>query len=175
MKFQAFGPFEIPRDTPRVVASDSGALRGFWESAEETAPGISEACGCYVFTLKAPRGSRPWYVGKSEKQSFRRECFAPHKINHYHRAIAERKGKPELIFLAEVTPAGKLKSPTVGKRAAISALEGILIGMAVQRNPNLLNMRGAKMWKDLEVHGFLNTSRKAQSGAAGYLRHILQD
>jgi len=169
MKFIPYGPFELPRVNANRLATDSASLKAFWADVEAEVPGLPIGCGCYVFSLKAPRGTKPWYVGKAERTAFRNECLAPHKALIYLSAVAEKKGTPELMLIAQVTPTGKLRNPTNGRRPAISALESMLIGMAVSRNGELVNIQGTKMYRDLEVQGFLN-SRRGQSGSPKYLR-----
>ena len=172
MRFEVQGPFELYRTKAGLVDTDATTRRYYWEWVEESIPGLSEACGCYIFAIQASRGILPWYVGKAERQSFRKECLSPHKINHFNNAIAGRKGKPILFFLPQLTNKGAYRSPTTTKRPAIKELESLLIGMALSRNRRLLNGLGTKWMQQLTVEGFLN-SNKAKGGPPSDLRKLL--
>lgn len=174
MRFQVEGPFRLYRTNAGLVDSSALARRYYWDWVGENMPGLPDACGCYIFAIRAPRGSLPWYVGKAERQSFRHECLTPHKVVHFNNALAGRKAKPELFFIPQVTPSGQYRSPTSSRRPAIRELESLLIGMAINRNPSLLNIAGTKWLQRLTVEGFLNT-KKARSDAAKALRDLVGD
>ena len=173
MLFQVYGPYRLKRNGQKLLAATAADRREFWDAVDEDIPCLSYACGCYIFSIKAPRGSKPWYIGKAEKSTFRRECLTAHKINHFNQAIVGRRGYPELTLLAQVTPYDKLRKPTSTKRPAIRELETMLIGMGISRNPKLLNIQKTKMLRELRVNGFFNTERLATSGPAKALRNLL--
>ena len=52
--------------------------------------------------MRTGRGFRPIYVGKAVKQTFGKECFAPHKTGeHYNPALLDTlKGTPVIFFVA---------------------------------------------------------------------------
>lgn len=141
---------------------------------EKICPAFPMHVGATSLPFVPPRGSLPWYVGKAERQSFRHECLTPHKVVHFNNALAGRKAKPELFFIPQVTPSGQYRSPTSSRRPAIRELESLLIGMAINRNPSLLNIAGTKWLQRLTVEGFLNT-KKARSDAAKALRDLVGD
>ena len=93
MRFEIEGPFELGRTPAGLIDSSAVARREYWDWVEEFVPRLPDACGCYIFSIKASRGSLPWYIGKAERQSFRKECLTPHKIVHFNNVIAGRKGK----------------------------------------------------------------------------------
>ena len=133
MKFNIQGPFELDR-YKGLIDSSAEARRDYWEWVDEDMPGLPDACGCYVFAIKASRGTLPWYIGKAEKQPFKKECLSHHKINHFNNAIAERRGCPVIFFIPQLTNSGSFRKPTVSTRKAITELESLLIGMALSRN-----------------------------------------
>ena len=53
--------------------------KSFWDDVNCIKAGLPEACGCYVFALQNGHNIKAWYVGKAEKQSFRKECFFARK------------------------------------------------------------------------------------------------
>ncbi len=172
MRFEVYGPYEVERAGNGLVAATADDRREYWQWVEDDVPGLPDACGCYIFAIQASRGTLPWYIGKAERQSFSKECFSSHKINHYNNAIVGRKGKPVLFFLPQVTNKARFRKPTTTVRKAIGELESLLIGMAISRNPSILNTKGTRMLKELTVEGFLNSDRKAKGGSAGALRKV---
>lgn len=173
MRFEVRGPFELDRNTNGLIASSAEDKHLYWEWVDDHVPGLSQACGCYIFAIKASRGTLPWYVGKAERQTFAKECFSSHKIVHFNNAIAGRKGKPVIMFIPQLTKTGNFRKPTSTPRKAISELESLLIGMAISRNPKILNTRGTRMLRELTVEGFINSERGKGGSAARALRGIL--
>jgi len=172
--FEIEGPFELYRTEHGLIDASAATKRLYWEWVDEYQEGLSDACGCYIFVIKASGTAVPWYVGKAEKQSFRKECFAPHKINHYNNAVASRRrGKPQLYFVPQVTKRGKYRKPTSSKRPAIAQLETLLLGMAISANPEILNTHGTKWFQSLTVDGLVNSSMR-RGGASRELRRILK-
>ena len=168
MKFDVKGPFELPRTDSGLIDSSAESKREYWKGIEESCSGLPDACGCYVFTVIASNGSLPWYVGKVEKRTFREESLAHHKLTHFNKVISERRrGKPALFFLPQVTATGKYSKSKSSK--AIQELESLLIGMALNRNNDLLNVSGTKRHQ-LIVTGFLNDGKKG--GPAKKLRDL---
>jgi len=151
MKFDVYGDFQIAR-SGSLISRDKKDKNAFWAEVEDLEPGLSEACGCYVFVIRG----RAWYVGMAEKQSFKKECFALHKILQYNEALAKKKGKPSLILVPKMTPSGRFAKPTSRGHSDIRMLEGMLIGSALGRNPGLQNVKGTKLLKEMNVPGFLN-------------------
>ncbi len=173
MRFVVYGPYDLERDSKGWISKRSNGH--FWEEIEDEVPGLSTACGCYVFRVAAGGGSKPWYVGKSEKQPFKTECFSISKMNKYNEISSTRKrGRPQLILLAQVTGKDTFRKPTTGERPFIQALESMLIGKAFEKNPRLLNIQGTRKAQKLVVKGFLNTSRLARGGPAKILRDTLE-
>jgi hypothetical protein len=158
MNFFPHTAIEIPRQLNGLVAADKESLRDFWNRADvEVEDGLSGAIGCYIFSIRAGKGSLPWYVGLAEKQSFRKECFSSHKLVHYNNAIAARKGTPLLTLIAKYTPKDKLINPTGNEHKDIQFLETMLISNSLSRNPDLYNARDTKMLREMVVPGLLNS------------------
>jgi len=172
MKFAVYGPFRLPRKRKGMIADDSGEIREFWEYVDDWVSGLPDAIGCYVFCVN----SRPWYVGKTVS-SFRRECYTDTKLKMYNRAYDKiRKGIPKLFFLAQETRSGKtFRKPPRDKRSRrrlIDNLELMLIGMALETNPRLLNVKDTRWQKNLEVKGFLHSKHSLGGEDARQLRKM---
>ena len=157
MNFFPFGPFDVPRSEKGLIQADNTSLKQFWADVDEVDAGISQAVGCYIFSIRAGRGMLPWYVGLAEKQKFEKECFTSHKLVQYYNATAGRRGTPVLTFLAKQTPAGKFSRPSSNGHRDIKFLETMLIGLALRRNSDLANAKNTKFMREVVVHGILNT------------------
>lgn len=159
MEFLVYGPFEMIRDPETgLVAHDKASKNYFWETVDKMEVCLSDACGCYVFALSSGGSKRPWYIGKAEKQAFRAECFQPHKINHYNSIVGKLKGRPLLYLIAKITSDNYFTRPSSNGNDQISTLENMLIGIALSRNKDLLNLKGTKYMRELIVHGLINAS-----------------
>jgi hypothetical protein len=86
-------PVIVQRRGGRRVDDDS--LKKFWQETGE----VAEQHGCYVFSMRAGRGEKPWYVGKASRLSFATECFGAHKLNIYNGILGNMKGRPRLTFV----------------------------------------------------------------------------
>ena len=161
MQFEPYGRFEVPRkrDTNHVDMSKQAKAK-FWAKVEEVDPGLSKACGCYLFAISASGAIKPWYVGKAEK-GFKQEVFTPTKLGHYNEVLARPHGRPTrgvpiVFLLARVTPKEKFCKPSRHPRRDVDFLEAVLIGMALRRNKGLRNVAGTQLLRDLTVRGFIN-------------------
>ena len=154
MNYEIFGPYEVPRES-YLISRDPKSRKEFWKRVNEDVEGLQDACGCYILVVR----NKAWYVGLAEKQSFKRECFQPHKIVQYDSSVAKAKGIPYLLFLAKMTPSGYFASPGANGYMDIRALEQLLIGAAIDRNLNLRNIKDTKVLREMNVPGFLNTKK----------------
>jgi hypothetical protein len=170
LNYDIHGPFRLERNG-HLVDSRAETRRAFWSSVEDVMNGLSTAVGCYVFCV----GKKAWYVGLAEKQSFKNECFTPHKINTFNSALNKMKGKPSLILISKMTNTNRFARPTVNGHKATKFLEDILIGMALASNPSLENIRGTKFLKQLTVPGVINTTQgKAKKRSVQMLKRVLR-
>jgi hypothetical protein len=169
LRFAVYGGYELPR-LNKIIDSSAGSRQDYWNSVENDIEGLSQACGCYVFSAQ----NRPWYVGLAEKQSFEKECLTYHKIDRYNKVLASyQRAAPYLYFVAKLTPGGSFCSPSKNGHSAIKALENLLIGLALSRNPDLLNIRGTKILREMNVPGILNTeSGQGQAYAVQEIRSL---
>lgn len=133
---EIFGPIELP-----YQAQESGSakhigrdeVRTFWESDDAIA--IAEKQGVYVFALRAARGFRPWYIGKTTR-NMKEECLQHHKLAHYNEVLFEaRKGTPVLFF---VVPGGTKKKVS---EATIDEMETFFIQTVLTRHPEIQNIQ----------------------------------
>lgn len=154
MKFEIYGGFDVARSA-KLVSRSKQDKHDLWDAVEEAESGLSEACGCYIFVIR----NRAWYVGMAEKQSFKQECFALHKITQYNEALARVTGNPTLFLIPKLTPGGRFAKPTSRGHSDIRLLENLLIGSALRRNPSLQNVKGTRMLREMKVPGFLHSGQ----------------
>lgn len=165
MKFQVHGPFDVPRANG-LVDNSATSRKKFWASVCKGAPKLSEACGCYVFVIKARRGSLPWYVGRTTKRTFKDEALGAHQVNHYNQALGKKVGvAPQLFFVSKLTPSGRLAKPSGNSHKDIEFLETFLFGVALKRNPNLRNAKSTTFLKRLVVPGIINSPQRPPTAA----------
>jgi len=172
MHFVTYGPFELPRWNT-LIDDDSEARDFFWsQSVEATAPGLADAIGCYVFSIRTGGGSLPWYVGKTEI-GFRNECFQAHKLKYYNKALAARVGSPVLFLIPKITPANHRFAHRSTGNSDIEFLENYLIGRALVRNDGLMNKQNTRLLREIKFQGFMNSDPGHPGSAAIELREIL--
>jgi hypothetical protein len=170
MNFDVVGGFEIKRKENRHGLFD----KKFWKKVRSSNEDVPNACGCYVFALKNGSNIVAWYVGKTEKLTFEKECFQATKINYYNEVLADHKGLPFLFLLPRLTGSGnKFSKPTISGYRDIEFLEKLLIGLALERNPLLTNIKNTKLLKEMKVPGVMNSPQSAPTLAVRDLRNAL--
>jgi hypothetical protein len=138
--------------------------------------GLSDACGCYVFALRAGRGYTPHYVGQACKSSILKESMNPSNREKYNKVLSERgSATPVLFLLPMLTPGGKLrKKLTVnGGLASLDFLERWLIAEAIQKNSELINNKQTHLLRNLHVTGIMNATPGEATAASRELRKTL--
>ncbi len=173
MKFSVYGPFELPRQKS-LIDTSAKSKKAFWERVEKSDPGLSEACGCYIFVVRARRGELPWYIGLTTKRSFRLEALGNFQVNHYNQPLVSKVGvKPMIYFLAKETPGGRFAKPSKNSHKDIEFLETFMFGVALNRNPKLRNLKNTKFLKNLVVPGVINTPQRPPTNDERSLKQAL--
>ena len=108
--------FEIDRKENRhgIFGKD------FWTKVENENNELVSACGCYIFALQHGENVVPWYVGKTEKRTFEKECCGAAQINYYNEVLVDHSGNPFLFLLPRLTGSGKKFSKPPRMDIAIS-------------------------------------------------------
>jgi len=172
-KFKPYGPFEVPVEEGRIVKDE---LKDFWDAVEKSNPGLKGAIGCYIFATRTGKSPRPWYVGKTERASFRKESFQPQKLLLYEEALRKQKrGTPLLYLIARLTTTGKLRASAKGGQglSSIGRLEVRLIETCLSRNSKLVNNRSTKHFLLTQVPGYMNEEPGARTREARDLALLL--
>ncbi len=145
----------------RLICSEDAAK--FWKKY----PDVADRRGCYVFGVRAGKGSTPGYVGKASK-TFRQEVFTEHKRNRFNEHLADyHKGTPVLLFVLAPKKKGKPNTKQFGE------LERFLIDVALAANPNLTNEKGT-VTEDWGITGVLRSGKGKPTKAAKALTRMLK-
>ncbi len=172
MNFKIYGPFVIPtKGGNRVYLMNDKELPTFWQDLKREYPELENGCGCYVFGIRSGGGIKPWYVGKSQKQSFYKEVFTYHKKNIYKDIIPREHGTPVIFFVAKLTKGNKFSKPGES-HIEIDFLENMLILDALKKNRELTNLKKTKFAKDLIVTSYFNCTKK-MNGSEKYFNLML--
>lgn len=164
-EFVPQGPFQVPTwGRPGARQIDQERAREFWTDGFEE---LGDARGCYVFTLSRPRTHLPIYVG-STSRTFRQECFSHRNLAYISWGMRNTRGRLHL-FLLEYVSAGRGRA----SGRAILDLEARLIGLAVRRNADLLNIHGVREAYILRVPGVLDPAHGRRSQSAVQLSSAL--
>ncbi len=172
MNFYPLGPYELPQKN-RLIPTAKKLQSEFWDKVEEDVSGLSDGVGCYIYSIRAGKGNLPWYVGMAVKQSFRKECFTPHKINKYNEALGGRRGTPLLTFIPRLTKLEYFCEPKSKGYKDVEFLEKFILSYAIKRNPNLLNIKDTRILKGLSLPGVINSSRGANAASVRSLKQLL--
>jgi hypothetical protein len=170
MYFDVIGGFHIERKPNRHGLFD----KEFWRRVRSRDEDVPDACGCYIFALKNGSNIVAWYVGKTEKLTFEKECFQATKVNYYNEVLADHNGSALLFLLPRMTASGnKYSKPTKSGYRDIDFLEKLLIGIALERNPLLMNIKNTKLLKEMVVPGVMNSPQARPTLAVRDLRSAL--
>ena len=156
MIFTIHGPFKLWKNDNGLVDHSREARKYLENEMENDETNLAEACGCYLFGVRAGKGIRPCYVGMAEGQAFISECFSQHKINIYNNAIANRNVSPVLFLVAKRTKGDKFVKPHKNQKS-LRLLENLLIGTCLEKNEKLANVMKTKLLRTMKVPGYLNT------------------
>jgi hypothetical protein len=166
-EFHVHGPFEIPAQVgkkgSKIIGKDD--VKNFWKS-DEGLEKIAGHVGCYVFAVKAGRGSMPAYIGKTTK-SFEKEALTNANRSKYNEYMSHyvARGKPVMFFLSY------LRKPGPINEKHIDELETFLTQVAVARNEKLINAQKAKSprWN---ISGVLRSSARRPSESATKFKEL---
>jgi hypothetical protein len=146
----------------------------FWKKVRKEDEDLPDACGCYLFALQNGANIVAWYVGKTERRTFYQECFQATKINYYNETLIDHNGTPLLFLLPRLTNSGnRFSKPTRTGYRDIDFLETLMIGMALERNPSLTNIKKTKLLREMVVPGVINSPQARPRGPVIDLRNAL--
>jgi hypothetical protein len=174
MIFDVNGPFKLSRHTPKqIITKDS--LKELKLELDEREDGLSDACGCYVFAIRAGKGYTPYYVGQACRRPIADEALNSSNREKYNKALSESKGTPVLFLLPMRTPNLKLRKrkKAEGNLSVLEFLEEWLIAAAIDKNPDLINNRKTRFLRNIHIRGILNAERGEATKDSALLRATL--
>jgi hypothetical protein len=74
MHFGVAGPFVITRHGAKKLVTDQ-SVRDLKLKLDQREEGLSTACGCYLFAVRAGKGFTPYYVGQACKRAILNEAL----------------------------------------------------------------------------------------------------
>jgi hypothetical protein len=172
--FEIAGPFDISRyGNKQMITKQS--LKELKCDLEEWDEGLSAACGCYVFAIRAGRGYTPYYVGQASKRAIADEALNPSNREKYNIVLGHGRGGPVLFALPMLTPQGRYRKrrQVDGKLPEMNFLERWLITTAIQKNPEIVNNKETKFLRRIHVSGLLNSKRGESTTASRLLTKAL--
>jgi len=174
MHFDVAGPFELIRSGSKKMITDI-SLRKLKPELENWETGLSEACGCYVFAVRAGKGFSPYYVGQACKRSILAEALNPSNREKYNKVLSDRKGTPVLFLVPLRTPTGKFrkKRQVGGGLAYVNFLERWLIATSIEKNFRLINNKETKFLRKIHVAGIFNAKKGESTQASQDLARTL--
>lgn len=164
-----YGPFPIEYDESNGIKRITGKHESRFWKVSAVQP-LMKKRGCYVFAVRAAKGFKPWYVGKTNAgKGFKQECFTSHKLNHYNDALFRGgKGRPVLFFVAP--PNKKNVVPT----AELDHMEKELIQYGIRKNPDLCNVQNTKNVPQWTIKGVIRSPRGKPAAAARSFRTMMK-
>ena len=114
---------------------------------------FSEKKGCYIFAVKAGKGSVPIYVGRSNKNLLF-EAFSCDKIRKVNKYLEDCSRAKILIYFIVIEGSGNKN---------IDDCESYLIDLAKNANPDLVNQRKVKRWSIEGIRGESNLGKPTNS------------
>lgn len=158
MIFDIYGPFKLERfGVKKLITNDT--LTRLIGAVDETKNGLSEACGCYVFGVRAGKGIKPWYVGQANRTTLVKEALNSSNREKYNKILDERRGTPVLFLLPKMTPEHNRFAKPTSKNDGLKSihfLEEWLIASALQKNPDMVNEKKTLFLRELRVKGIFN-------------------
>ncbi len=152
--FTIHGPFSVPTTLKKIKGGkvsirQISLVSNLWK--KDPFSDFAEKKGCYVFANAVTNGSKPIYVGRTNK-SFKNECFATSK-----KAMLNE-------FLAEATKTGlQIYFVVLNHKKdcfeEIDLCETLLIQQCKEANASLLNVR--KLSKKFTIKSFHGDKSKA--------------
>ena len=171
--YETYGPFPIERDGNKFRKA---AFAKLWADLAEEHPHLHTAIGIYILAVRSKKGAplKPWYVGKTDKQSFKKR-FDQQLARFSDVLDLARNGTPCALLLARLTPnrRGFMKARSKAL-ASNDDLETMMIASCLRQNENLINASKIKHAKGLVVPGYMNNEPGSMTSAASELNRMVK-
>ena len=173
MLFDVAGPFKVKRYGKKKLITKQ-SLTELKQELEEWESGLCDACGCYVFAIRAGKGYTPYYVGQACKRAILDEALNPSNRGKYNEVCSETNGMPVLFFLPMRTPTRRFRKKGSGRLPAIDFLERWLIAQAIDKNSRLINNKETRFLRKIHVVGVFNAGQGEATSDSACLHKALR-
>ncbi len=158
--YKLIGPLDLDREEGLLTRASLKMTK--WRNDDWDC--ACEANGCYVFGLRRGDKITPWYVGMTHEQAVWDEATSQRNLGIYNQVLRERAGYPVLCLLARLTPTGRAVYRDL--KSEIEKVEFLLIGAALDENPDLMNVKESQFLSELVIPGWFGAGRGKPSHAA---------
>jgi hypothetical protein len=160
-QLQVYGPFRLDR----WKVYERNYRNDWWKQREEKWPGISQAKGVYLLSLKNKQNYVPQYVGITNKQGFEKEALRDGNLLKIAVQLRNTKGSLQIHLLA------KPKSSHPGfskqlKTESLRWLERLILFSCLSKNPDMLNKSHRTFLKAVEIKNVTGEMLKGPKGRA---------
>jgi len=182
MNFEVYGPFELNTEWDKDGFSrwiDQPEIKEFWGQVKKQHENLDNACGVYIFSVEGKQHKQkastnlPWYVGKAEKMTFKRESFNDRNQLSYNKVISQLYREVTAInfyFVARHDESGELSAPA--KKDDGTVYEGVrfaerlFMQKALAANNGLLNVKDLKDARGTHIRNLLNWEVPGRVGSS---------
>jgi hypothetical protein len=161
IRFEVFGPFELPIAATGGLDRSAPALARFWSHVEGREGGLSRAGGCFVLTERSQAGElRPWSVGTALAAPYRDTLTAPCVLELAEELLRlNRNSTLSLSLVCCLADSGKFADSRQIDRQELNVLEAYLWALCLARNPLASGRRAGSCLAGFVVPGLLNAGR----------------
>ena len=158
-ELEVFGPFQLNRSK----VYDREYRNAWWEDREEEFPGISQAKGVYLLSLRNKHNFVPQYVGITDKQNFEKEALRDGNLLKLAVELRNARGSLQVHLLA------KRKSRHAGfskqiKTESLRWLERLILFSCLSKNPKMLNKSHRTFLKAVEIKNVTGSKLRGPKG-----------
>ena len=160
------GPFVVPTKRERTGAKsiDEGGLKELFRKQ----PTLKDY-GCFVFSVRASRGSKPLYVGKAVEATIEKEAFSHRNRNLVLGALNKRGAGTLLVWTVTRKKGERGPKP----ETQIADIEADLTKLASIENPHLLNTQNIHRKKSWSIEGVIQPTRGQRRTEATDFRKMI--
>lgn len=132
--------------------------------------------GCYVYFVRAGKGSIPIYVGSTTERTLGSEAFT-HTNLHHHCLQYLARYKKATLFITFIVPKDKADQNAKTRRGkcpkkTILKLEKVLTALAFRKNRNLLNKQNRGL-QEFFIPGAINTNAGRPTTAVAEFKDMM--
>lgn len=132
--FEVYGPFQFDRKK----IHDLDYRNAWWDLRESEAPGLPQAKGVYLLSLRNKHNFVPQYVGITKAQGFYREVFREGDLLKVAHNLSEERGSFQLHLIAKPKASHSGFSKQI-KTDTLKWLERLILFSCLTKNPHMLN------------------------------------